>query len=311
MTSLKGWTAAACVAAWAGFVSLPAAAAEWELSAGPFTTASDVTAHNKMPLDIKEVNDALASGDWSSALVKFGFGGNFDKHSLARFTDDYNGRLGTHVATASKHFGTPSFQNHALLAALTGSGRFAKASPEARAAFVDAGLVAVVVNWSRYELGESARKAKAGEPNWSLQNGSPKNWNEIFAFYWGPEGKHSAFERVAQAGGTQVNERLLAALADGQKDLVAQKWAPEAAERVAGTLDQASIVLLSSALEKAAAADDKEREAARAAAAGYWLAAADALGDDAAVAATVTEALSGEPDRAKLKAASESVAPLL
>lgn len=291
--------------------SLAAAApahAEWRLSEGPFTTASDVTAHNRMPLDVKEVNDALASGDWPAALVKFGFGGNFENHSLAKFTDDYNGRLSSHVPTGSGHFGTPSYQNHALVAALTGSGRFAQATPEARAAFVDAGLVAVVINWSRYELGESARKAKLAEPNWSLQNGSPKNWNEIFAFYWGPEGKHSAFERVASLdGGSEINDALLATLAEGQEELVAEKWAGDAADKIAETLDAASTLLLADALEKAVNADDADVEAARAAAAGYWLAAADALADDAALAEAVEAALSGDVDREKIRAAAELI----
>lgn len=279
------------------------ALADWKLSEGPFTTASDVTAHNRMPLDVKEVNDAVGAGDWVAALVKFGFGGNFANHSLAKFTDDYNGRLTTHVATASAHFGTPSFQNHALFAALAGSGRFAGTSPEARAAFVDAGLVSVVINWSRYELGESARKAKLAEPNWSLQNGSPKNWNEIFAFYWGPEGRHSAFERVAAQDGGEINDRLLAALADGQEELVAEKWAGEAADMVDGILDEASVLLFSRALAAALEADEAGLEVARAAAAGYWLAAADALAGDAALANAVEEALAGNPDNAKIEAA--------
>lgn len=146
----------------------PAIANEaWQLRHGPFVTASDVTSHNKMPLDIKGVTDAItaAKPDWPAALRVFAFGGNFAGHSLAKFTDNYNGRFPEHIAAATAFHGSPSYMNHALNAALAGTGRFASSNETARVRFVEAGLMAAVINWARYELGESRRKGTAPQPN--------------------------------------------------------------------------------------------------------------------------------------------------
>src|SRR5690606_3871337 len=138
------------------------------------------------------------------------------------------------------------------------------------------GLVATAINWSRYELGESGRKANAKEPNWSLQNGSPKNWNEIFAFYWGPEGKHSVYEVLAAVpGGAAANEALLKVLAEGQELLVKENWAPDAAADVAKAMDAGALLLLDHALAGAEGADADRLALVQAEAAGYWLAAVE------------------------------------
>lgn len=313
---MAGWrtgrVGALAVAAAIG-VAAPAAAEEWRIGAGPFVSASDVRNHNRMPLDINDVVEALGAPepDWPAALEVFAFGGNFPNHSLAVFTDDYNGRFAAHLPVASAHFGGTGFQNQALNAALVGSGAFRGAEPAVRVAFVEAGLEAVALNWARYELGESRRKALASEPNWSLENGSPKNWNEIFAFYWGPEGRHSVFEALeAVEGGPAVNAALFQALADGQEVLVGQSvWAEEDGAEVAALLDAASVALLRSALDAAGAADDAERPAAQARAAGYWLAAAEALADDAEAAAAVEAALEAEAAPEAAAAAAGRLAP--
>ena len=91
---------------------------------------------------------------------------------------------------------------------------------------MDGATLATIQNWTRFELAMSERKANAATPNWALKNGSPKNWNEVFAFHWGPEGQHSvhaALEGVP--GGAEVNAALYAALADGQLHLLEERWA--------------------------------------------------------------------------------------
>jgi len=292
--------AAISLAGFAATASIPAAfAQDWQLSYGPFTTAADVSNHNRMPLDIADVNASLASAepDWSEALSRFAFGGHFANHSLAIFTDNYNGRLTTHLSVSTEHFGSPSFQNHAINAALVGSGAFRRVDDEIRTGFIETALISVAINWARYELGESERKALMDEPNWSLQNGSPKNWNEIFAFYWGPDGQYSAFEAVAAIdGGEAINAALLDALAEGQDVLLTEVWADVEAERVKTVLDRASIVLFADALNAAALADADTLPSLRARAAGYWLAAAEALAADEALAERIESALWGEPD---------------
>ena len=296
---------------------LPASAGArepWQIGHGPFLTASDVTAHNKFPQDMADIRALLAGDkpDWPAALALFTYGKHFRAHSVARFADNYNGRLDAYLAAASKHYGTPSFQHLFLFAAIGHTGRFARASEAERKAALDAGMTALLINYARYELGESERKAKMEKPNWSLENGSPKNWNEVFAFYYGPGGKHGAFEAIASLpNGEKLNTRILHALAKGQTDLVAQKWAPEAAAELRAALDAASIALFRDALAKAANAPEKELAIVRARAAGFWLGAVDAvLRADAARASVIDKAFAGAPNTAALKAALETLGAL-
>lgn len=265
------------------FATLPFAAdarEPWQIGHGPFLTASDVTAHNKFPLDMADIR-ALLQGDkpdWNAALVLFTYGKHFRAHSVARFADNYNGRLNTYLAAATKHYGSASFQNAFLFSAIGDTGRFARQPAAVRIAALDAGMTALLINYARYELGEAERKAKAEKPNWSLENGAPKNWNEVFAFYYGPDGKHGAFEAVAKLpNGEKLNARILDALAKGQTDLVAQKWAPEAHAELVAALDAASIALFRDALNKFEAASQTELPVARARAQGFWLGAVDAV----------------------------------
>lgn len=287
----------------------PAIAKEpWQLGHGPFLTAADVREHNQLGQDLADIRAALAGEktDWPAALALYAYGKNFKAHSVGGFADNYNGRLGAYLPNASKHFGTPSFQNAFLFSALARTGRFARTTDAERKAALDAGLTAVILNWCRYELGESERKAnKMTPPNWALTNGSPKNWNEIFAFYYGPGGRHAAFEALrAIDGGTKINDRLFAALAEGQADLVKEKWAPDAARKVAAAVDAGSIALLRDALKKGENAADAELALAQARAAGFWLAASEAVAAaDAGKLKAVETALSGKPDKAAFRAA--------
>jgi hypothetical protein len=269
----------------------------WQIGHGPFVTASDVTAHNKFPQDMADIRALLASDkpDWAGALVLYAYGKHFKAHSVGRFADNYNGRLDIYLSAATKHHGSASFQNAFLFSALAHTGRFARATEAERKAALDAGMSALLINYARYELGEAERKAKDAKPNWSLQNGAPKNWNEVFAFYYGPDGKHGAFEAVAKLpNGEKLNARVMNALAKGQPDLVAQKWAPEAAAELAAALDAASVALFRDALRKLAAAAsvqvivearkdqplpqfDTGERVAQARAQGFWLGAVDAV----------------------------------
>lgn len=286
----------------------------WQIGHGPFVTASDVTAHNKFPQDMADIRAALSGGkpDWNAALVLYTYGKHFRAHSVARFADNYNGRLDAYLAAAAKHYGNASFQNAFLFSAIGDTGRFARQPAAVRIAALDAGMTALLFNYARYELGESERKAKLEKPNWSLENGTPKNWNEVFAFYYGPDGKHGAFEAVATLPhGEKLNARILNALAKGQTDLVAQKWAPEAAAELRAALDAASVALFRDALTKAASASEAELPVARARAAGFWLGAVDAvLRADTTRASVIDKAFAGLPNLAAIKAASEALGTL-
>jgi hypothetical protein len=292
-------------------ISAPALAREpWQLSHGPFTTASDVREHNQLGADLRDLDAFLKASPpaWASALELYAYGKNFPKHSLLRFGDDYNGRLSGYLSRATQHFGSPSFQAHAWTAALGGSGRFARSTAAERIAFIDGAAPALVINWARYELGEAQRKAKASPANWALNNGAPKNWNEIFAFYLGPDGKHAGFAAVEGVeGGKTINQALFAALARGQDALVKQNWPESEAAAVAAALDKASLALLRDALEKAVSAGAGKRPAALRRISGAWLAASEPLLADAAAAKALEAALAGNPDQAAIEGALKAV----
>ncbi|MCW5682473.1 MAG: hypothetical protein KF794_14280 [Xanthobacteraceae bacterium] len=285
----------------------------WQIGHGPFLTAADVSAHNKFPQDMADIRALLAGEkpDWAGALSLYAYGRHFKAHSVARFADNYNGRLDSYLPVSAKHYGSASFQNAFLFAALANTGRFARASEAERKAALDAGMTALLINYARYELGEAQRKASATQPNWSLQNGAPKNWSEAFAFYYGPEGKHGAFEAIAALpNGERLNARILQALADGQPDLLRQKWPQEAADELAAALNVASIALFRNALEAADKADDAGLALMRARAAGFWLAAGEPILRTDRRAPMVEKALTGTPDREAIKAALAVIAPL-
>ena len=300
-------------------LSLPAAAEapqDWQLSHGGFVTAADVRPHNGLPQDRGDMLAALAATppDWAEALTVYTWGRNFPwrdtTHSLARFADNYNGAM-PHVLPASvAHWGDAAFAAAPVFSALAGTGAFSRLAPEARIAFVEGATLATIVNWTRFELAMAERKALAAEPNWALTNGSPKNWNEIFAFHFGPEGLHSVHAALAAVpGGADVNAALYAVLADGQVHLLEEHWAEDEAASVARLLHEGSLRLLHAALSDAAAAPDEDRRAeAVMLARGLWLAAAEAmltLAPDEIEG--IEAALAGTGDTALLLFATEAV----
>jgi hypothetical protein len=305
-----------------GALSLPVAAQtteDWQLAHGGFVTASDVRDHNKLPQDRSDILMLLSGDtpDFRAALEIWAFGRNFpwrgQTHSLGRFADNYNGAMPAVLHRSIVHWGAPSYAANITFSALAGTAGFQGQDPALRIAFVDGATLATVVNWTRFELAMSERKAKAAEPNWALSNGSPKNWNEIFAFHFGPEGEHSvhaALEAVPE--GAAVNAALYRALADGQPHLLEQRWAEDDAARVAALLHEGSLRLILAALTEAAGADDAARPAAVMRARGLWLAAAEAVLTLAPEEAPGIEAaLAGSGDAALLPMAVDAVTAAL
>lgn len=302
-------------------LSAPAQTLEdWQLSHGGFVTAADVRAHNGLPQDRADMLAALARTppDWAGALTLYAWGRNFPwretTHSLGRFADDYNGAMPRVLPASVAHWGDPSFAVGPVFSALAGTGPFSPLAPEARIAFVEGATLATIVNWTRFELAMSRSKALAAAPNWALTNGSPKNWNEIFAFHWGPEGRHSVHAALeAVPGGAAVNAALYAALAEGQAHLLEQRWAEAEAAVVERLLHEGSLRLFLAALTEAAEApDDAARARAALRARGLWLAAAEAVLSLApAEARGIEAALAGAGDAALLPFAAETVATVL
>jgi hypothetical protein len=294
----------AAAAACAALIAAQATAADWVLSHGPFVTASDVTPHNMLPQDLADMRAAMAQepANWREALEIFAFGRHFpwrgQTHSLGRFGDDYNGAMPRVTPLSVTLFGTPSYAAAFTFSAIAGTNRFQGAPDAVRAAAAEAGALAAIVNWTRFELVMSRTKALAAEPNWSLQNGSPKNWNEIFAFHYGPEGRHSAFEALeAVEGGPAINAALMQALADGQAVILTNAWAEDAGAEVARLLDRGAMTLFLDRLRAAAEAPTAELPIAHARAAGLWLAGAESmLAVDPNAARLVHAAMTSAPD---------------
>lgn len=257
----------------------------WQLSHGGFVTASDVRPHNALPQDRGDMLAALSgdSPDWAEALTIYTWGRNFPwrdmTHSLGRFADDYNADMTAVLPLSVAHWDDPSFAVAPVYSALAGTAEFYQVAPEARIAFVEGATLATIINWTRFELAMSQRKALAETPNWALTNGSPKNWNEIFAFHWGPEGQHSVHAALETVdGGPEVNTALFAALAEGQPHLLEERWAEAEAAVVERRLHEGALRLFDSALVMAnGATDDTTRLNAMMRARGLWLAAAEAV----------------------------------
>lgn len=296
-------------------LAAPALAGEdWQLEHGPFLTAADVRPHNMIGQDRADILALLAgeAPDWAGALTLYVWGANFAwqnrTHSLGRFADNYNGLMPQVLPASVAHWGDPSFAQRPVVSALAETGPFNRVEPAQRIAFVEGATLATILNWARFELHVARTKALAAAPNWALTNGSPKNWNEIFAFYHGPGGQHSLHAAMTAApGGAAIADALYHVLAAGQAHLLAERWAEDEAREAARLLDATALTLFHEALVAAEANADP---AALMRARGLWLAAAEpVLTADPAAAAEIEAALAG--DAALIAFAAATVAEIL
>ncbi len=148
----------------------------------------------------------------------------------------------------------PTFQHQLIASALMGTGAFSgdgsrSSLPDAaRISAIESGILATMLNWCRLEWIEASIRGPQ-DGNWSLANGSPKNWSKLLAFWYGFEGQHSLHEEM-----TRITERfnlpehptrmLTTPLASGQVTFLTESWPEDDAEQVWVALDVA--VLLSS-----------------------------------------------------------------
>ncbi len=282
--------------------SIPAFA----LSAEGFTTASDVRPHNRISLDIAEINQALSSfpPDYEAALTRYAFGRHFNwrdsAHSLAFFADDYQGRMERTLPGAVAMGLDPTFQHQFMTSALMGTGAFVGSgsrrslSDAARISAAQSGILAVMLNWCRLEWSQASIRGPENG-NWSLQNGSPKNWSELFAFWYGVDGENSLHEEM-----TRIAERfelpehptrlITGPLATGQEVILTETWPEQEAQDVRNALDLAALLLMLDRvadLDAAVAAGGDTALAAQWHIRGVWLAALDPFGRADAEAALV------------------------
>lgn len=267
------------------------------LSAEGFTTAADVRPHNRLSLDIAEINTALSQfpPDYAAALNRYAYGRHFNwrdsSHSLAFFADDYQGRMQRTLPGSMALGIDPTFQHQFLASALMGTGPFSgqgqrRSLPDAaRIAAIQSGILATVLNWCRLELTEASLRGPQDD-NWSLANGSPKNWSELFAFWYGVEGQHSLHQemsRIAERFGIPEHptQRVTQPLAAGQPALLEKRWPETEAAAVQQALDVAALLLMLDRvadLDAAVAAGGDTALAAQWSVRGAWLAAGDTFG---------------------------------
>lgn len=325
--------AAALMAGVAGIAPAAAGPPAFALSAEGFTTGADVRPHNRLGLDIAEINEALGQfpPDYARALTRYAFGRHFNwrdsSHSLAFFADDYQGRLRRVLPGAMQLDPNPAFMHHFMAAALMGTGSFQgsgqrrSAADAARIAAIATGMQAIVLNWCRLELSEASIRGPQNG-NWSLANGSPKNWSELFAFWWGPDGRHSLHAELTRiADRFQLPEHptraLARALAAGQPVLLEKQWPAEEAEAIRVSLDTAALLLFldrAADLDAAVAAGGETAAAARAALRAAWLAAGDTfMRADPGTAAALHQELTAQeaPKTGRLREAAGRAAAAL
>mmetsp|Transcript_22445 Transcript_22445/g.67364 ORF Transcript_22445/g.67364 Transcript_22445/m.67364 type:complete len:438 (+) Transcript_22445:65-1378(+) len=200
------------------------AAAEFPAIAS-FVPGSDVTEHAAIDVDVKEMIDALAAGDWVGAWAKYSEGGNSRKGDGFRTVRGFSKDLPDEPAyqTQKAYFGDAMYADNYIRGALwdrlpsTSSAKEGD-RPEffATATLTDESVVqlvkkgAVYMNtwiYSLHELYSAVKKCRAG--NVDVAGGAPHAWDEYWAFYAGglagTDGKDSGQLSYALADKRQGN----------------------------------------------------------------------------------------------------------
>ncbi len=285
-----------------------------KLSADGYTTVSNVTAHNKVPQDIGEINDMLstASIDWSKVQQLYEKGKNSVNSDGSIRT--LNGFASTpdnfkkYSPEAVAYFKTQGICQLAPVKgfdctegkfvdefvefyAINGTGPFADTQDRVRAAAVQAGLLVLMSYWIRLEFGKAIGKAK--ENNYEPLEGSPHNWDEAFAFYWGPNGQHSLYAFAKKLSSDyqlseSINDAFFKSLIDGLKAQVEDQTVPQTYAD-AGSKQLVRLFVLASldaAKQMDAASSEDDKAAARWMGFAYWLAIGHAIAKADATAET-------------------------
>lgn len=278
------------------------------LSAKGYRAVSQVNDHNALPRDIGDIHALLSviddgqQIDFAAIQAIYEQGKNSIKakgsvRTIAAFVDGVDGskpekNFENLFPVAFDYFGQPGFLEDFLGSAIRGEGRFAAASDKARAEAIKAGLYTALAYWVRFELRYSAYKAQAG--NFACPKGAPHNWDEGFAFYYGPNGRYSLYafiEALAKKdrGLRRGNATLLRAfrrgirvIAPNPPELGQVECAPGAGQARFPTLEKARIekrlarsfkfAMLSEIGALSRARSPEQRAAASARADAYYLA---------------------------------------
>lgn len=191
---------------------------------GGYEPVSDVEPHAQVVLDVCAINDALPGDgdpDYDAVRAAYAEGGNSTNsdgsaRTLQGFaTGDRDEPLWN---TAADHFGTDTFLDDFVIAAIDGTGLFEGESDGVRRQAIQKGIQNhIMMMWAFHELDAAAAKVEAGEID--PASGAPHNVDEAWAFYHGAEPGCAPFATATKRGedfgtGEAVNGALLAATED-------------------------------------------------------------------------------------------------
>jgi len=198
---------------------------------GGYQPVSDVGQHAKMSADVCDINALLDARpiDFTAIGVIYRDGrhsteANGSKRTLGKFareprsTEDLLGRY-------ERHLGAGWLDAFAS-AALGGTSAFAGEPDLVRRQGVQKGARdQVLVAWAFHEL--DAAVDKATKNNFANATGAPHNWDEARAYYYGEKPECTPYATAEERGrefgtGSAVNERILAAMHQGLKALLAK-----------------------------------------------------------------------------------------
>lgn len=200
------------------------------LSARGYAAVSSVNDHNDLPKDLRDIFGLLQASppDFSGVAEIYRKGKNSVKSSgsvrkIAGFVDGVDAKkpeknFSSLLPETADYFQNPGFLATWLEAAIEGKDRFAGKSDAIRVAAIQEGLRVTMAYWVRFELRYSEYKGLAG--NFACPKGAPHNWDEGFAFYYGPQGRYSLYEFAEdmaklQPQAKKVNRRVLLAFRRG------------------------------------------------------------------------------------------------
>jgi hypothetical protein len=204
--------------------SASATASGTSATLGGYTPVSDVDAHSQVVLDVCEINEALPSDgavDAEAVRRAYAEGGNSlsgdgSARTLQGFaTGERDEPLWN---TAEDHFGSSTFLDDFVGAAIDGTGTFADEPDGVRRQAIQKGTQNhIMMMWVFHELDAAAEKVAAGETD--PEAGAPHNVDEAWAFYHGAEPSCAPFATASKRGenfgtGESVNQALLAAAED-------------------------------------------------------------------------------------------------
>ncbi|MDA0734611.1 MAG: hypothetical protein O2909_04390 [Chloroflexi bacterium] len=173
-----------------------------------YTPVSNVDGYFNLSLDLRDIKNLIAAGDWAGAIAVYQNGknslhGDGTRRSLQSVAT--SGSVLAMFPNGAQVYGTPNFLDAHVQAGLNGTDRGAGLSDAARRQLVDKGIQAILYAKALQEI-ESAR-TRVAEGNTDNATGAPHAVDEAAAVYLGAiddEGIR-AFSLSATARGREGN----------------------------------------------------------------------------------------------------------